>query len=502
MTMFPQFSNDLTESRAAIRSVLGELESTSDTADRFVSMNELHAALEISLLWKVDRRGYDKLASTIHGLVPRTRNSTPFRLVTQTLIDFEQDEIIDRVERTLRHYEPWQLSKLFRYPAFRSNAECFRLYARSLMSSSDRAETATAKQVLNTYILGSALLDADEMTKFRSWMASHAPLTDDDRARRSLDRLLRAPRPPHVDPEQNLRTRLRIALEISGQMRGYDHAFPTWEQTGIFEHEVDVYVHTWRRVGRRYPDPSIVGSFKRRFGDTKAAALLEQAGLDHGMAHLEREYPTVFAALASSDEVTESDIRDVYGAETTIVIEDETVAPFNEMSNQDKMHYKIHAVHELARTRKPYDLVVRIRPDRFMDDRNGRIRWRQVLDESRSDRRIFTEEDTGLRENLIIGDQLAVGTPELMDVYASSWDRHTSGELHRLYGVPRVLTGHSSLAYTLLYELIDVQRLPDLASGRPIDPSTVDKEVLRRQVSTDISGRSATKLDHQILACL
>lgn len=498
--MFPQHSDDLLESRAAIRTVLGELESTSDVVDRFVSMNELHAALEISLLWKVDRRGYDRVVSTLHGLVPRTRNSTPFRLVTQTLIDLDQDEIIDRVARTVRHYEPWQLSKLFRYPAFRSNAECFRSYVRWLTSNSPDAETATPKQVLNTYILGFALLDGEDMAEFRRWLASYYSSVLDNWGRRSMERLLLAPQPPHAGLEQNHRPRLRIALEISGQMRGYEQAFPTWEQTGIFDHEADVYVHTWRNIGRRYPDPSIVGSFKRRFGDTETAALLEQAGLDFGMKHLEREYPTVFNALASSDEVTESDIRGVYGSEATVVIEDETVPPFDQMSNQDKMHYKIHAAHELSRSNKPYDLVVRIRPDRFMDDRDGRVPWRQVLDESRLNRRIFSEENKGLRENLIIGDQVAVGTPELIDVYASTWLRHTSGEFHDLHGVPRSLTGHSSLAYALLYELIDVRRLPNFPSGRPIDPSTVDGVELRHQLNRDIKGRSPTDLDRKILS--
>jgi hypothetical protein len=89
-----------------------------------------------------------------------------------------------------------------------------------------------------------------------------------------------------------------------------------------------------------------------------------------------------------------------------------------------------------------------------------------------------------------------------MDIYASTWSSFCSGELTRLYGVPKTLTGHTSLAYAMLYNHIEVERLPDLPQGRPIDMPQIDPDFLRMLVHKDSESRRTTDLDGVLLQSL
>jgi hypothetical protein len=46
--------------------------------------------------------------------------------------------------------------------------------------------------------------------------------------------------------------RLRIALCISGQLRGYEAAHPSWSRLGLDRHEVTRFVHVWQDIGRNW----------------------------------------------------------------------------------------------------------------------------------------------------------------------------------------------------------------------------------------------------------
>ena len=45
---------------------------------------------------------------------------------------------------------------------------------------------------------------------------------------------------------------LRVALCVSGQLRGYKEAFPSWPSLGLDDHQVTTFVHTWQSVGQNW----------------------------------------------------------------------------------------------------------------------------------------------------------------------------------------------------------------------------------------------------------
>ena len=52
------------------------------------------------------------------------------------------------------------------------------------------------------------------------------------------------------------RRKIRIAVCVSGQLRGYAKAFPTWKDTLLQHVDYDLFVHSWARVGRSGIGPS------------------------------------------------------------------------------------------------------------------------------------------------------------------------------------------------------------------------------------------------------
>ena len=51
------------------------------------------------------------------------------------------------------------------------------------------------------------------------------------------------------------RRKARVALCVSGQLRGHEQAFESWKRALLPSAEFDIYVHTWKDVGRSSPKP-------------------------------------------------------------------------------------------------------------------------------------------------------------------------------------------------------------------------------------------------------
>jgi hypothetical protein len=66
---------------------------------------------------------------------------------------------------------------------------------------------------------------------------------------------------------------LRIAVCISGQLRGFRQAYPTWTRLGLDHHDCFFAVHAWKKIGRNMPIKSdtaqrcFSGQFLRAYKD-------------------------------------------------------------------------------------------------------------------------------------------------------------------------------------------------------------------------------------------
>ncbi|AUQ68761.1 hypothetical protein [Phaeobacter inhibens] len=467
----------------------------------YVASSELLAALELSLLRKTDPKAYQRVRSLMLAFASASGRSTPIALATQTLTDFDSTAH-ERISRAIRHHELWQLAKLFRYPLFGSNGEYFRSWLAALLADPDGVAGLTPKARFKTAILASAM--ADE-TVFQTYTKAAAKLEVPEdcpapvaRALTSLKRHAEpAPRSPIV-----AKARPRIALCLSGQMRGYQTAATTLQHLGLDDCETEIFVHTWKRLGRAWPDPEIIGTVERLFASEAFCRAYRQQASETGFDTVMRLYPTLFEFIETSSNVTEEEIKEQYGPQTQVMIDDESSSRFAGFSNQQKMHYKIHAAHELMRTSgHSFDLVIRLRPDRPVADRTS-IDWQKVQTDLQNRPTVFAEEGFALRENYVVGDQFAVSDMEGMTAYAGTWLKQQNAAATPVYGVPKAFTGHTSIAYNLFHEGYAGRKMPGLVLKPLSDAEKIGNAQLRGLLMQDIATREMTTTDTILLATL
>lgn len=285
--------------------------------------------------------------------------------------------------------------------------------------------------------------------------------------------------------------KLKIALCVSGQLRGYEQAFSSWKKLGIYEHDVDTYVATWSRVGRKFP---VSIHAQRTFS---GAFLQEYKQLLHHVPILEQEsfirntYPSLYEYLSSisSQEIAAEDLRKFYGSDF-IYIEDDLSDSIRIMSNPQKMYYNIHKCNEKL-CEKYYDLVIRIRPDLGVENISRPLDLRAIHEKSAADFAVFVNNEYGRTYffsnmwSYSFDDSFAIGTQEVMQAYAMTYDNTLTKNLYKL---PKNFDGHRSLAYSTFYEGVRVYALSEYdLQWRLLDPSLLKRDSIYAALQKDIA---------------
>lgn len=215
------------------------------------------------------------------------------------------------------------------------------------------------------------------------------------------------------------RGRLKIAVCVSGQLRGYATAFPTTLSTLETLGDVDVFLHTWAGVGggvggndllERVLPPDLMRQVAPKFIH---------------LAEFRKTFPNAARSMIAGQQL--ADLRDV---ETTFrprsyVVENEAaveaVAAAKGLSphvNQLKMFYKIHACDAMRReaektSGETYDLVIRTRCDLEIGG----------VDDLGIDEILKNPDMIGVSYLLPggVGDQFIVGGSEAMNRISSVW---------------------------------------------------------------------------------
>lgn len=254
---------------------------------------------------------------------------------------------------------------------------------------------------------------------------------------------------------KSLQRKPKVGLCLSGQLRGYEVTLETWKRRLFPLIEPEVFVHSWSDIGRAGAQPHRqVLPFE---GEAFAHAYREVA-IALGYPETKQKYPTLFARLTEGGQVSEDHLRAVYETEH-VVLEDDQDARFAAFTNQQKMHYKIHAADALAREAGDFDLLLRIRPDLGMRDVG--FAWGDMLKAARSGPVLFAEKGYGVHYGgLLVGDQFALGAPDTMQHYADTWTTFEPLAKLGLAHCPKELTGHVSLAHTCWLAGVDIMRAP------------------------------------------
>ena len=278
-------------------------------------------------------------------------------------------------------------------------------------------------------------------------------------ARQALLEKIRAKGATGPALHRKITRRLKVALCLSGQLRGYQGNLDILiKKLGLDRHHYRVFVHTWSDIGRKFP---IAEHAQRTFGGQFYKAYFKHFGRrDDLQEYLKERYPNFYALLIDSNKASAEDLIKQY-ATNDVVIEDENEEPFRDWSNQEKMHYKLNAAHRLCiDCGDNFDLIVRLRPD-YRITKCDPIDLEEVYKCSRENLSIFTPGGlVNWEEKYIINDNFAIGYRDVMRVYASAYRDIRKYQEQKYYACPQEYYGHVTLEYNLFCNGIRAEHIP------------------------------------------
>jgi tetratricopeptide (TPR) repeat protein len=288
---------------------------------------------------------------------------------------------------------------------------------------------------------------------------------------------------------------LNIALCISGQLRGYELAYQTWDRLGLSEHRTKIFVDVWKKVGRKFPVPQhamrtmsghLLDAYRSAFTQLGHAAIVDR-------------YPTMFRLFELSGEVTANQLSTFY--KTPFVnVEDDTFPTFSHMNNFQKMYHKIKYCHNQAETSGDiFDLIIRIRPDKSVV--SAASDYHRILYESRFNGRLYTDVSPYIHCKLgyVIGDQFAIGEDSAMRSYASAYDQTIASALSPGGDFPSTFYPHVNLAAAVLSGGLDVRSDHGIHFGELMDASPVSALSVLEALKEDIDPSRQNDTDRLLI---
>ena len=279
--------------------------------------------------------------------------------------------------------------------------------------------------------------------------------------------------------------KLKIAICISGQLRGYREAFKSWQKFGFNSHDIDIYASVWRNTGRRKIQKSHLNRiFHERF--EKVFRDYTSGKSDQEIAYL---LPSLYKYFDVDVPITERDIIDTYSPEKFEIIEDSN---FSDKDNKFKMHFMIERSFSLIDDPEKYDLLIRVRPDKSLDNFN--IDWEDIYS-TLDDKTILVSNPCKIHSvvGFVMDDQFAVGKPNPMREYFTTFRKcqekegvFKSEEYHQF-------RAHMSLFLSLVEQSINVQTITDferdIAWGELLDAEKISDHHLKKLLKEDVKDK-------------
>jgi hypothetical protein len=288
--------------------------------------------------------------------------------------------------------------------------------------------------------------------------------------------------------------KIRVAVCISGQLRGYQRAWESWKTTLLKDIEYDLFVHSWTAVGRSGAEP-----FRQElpFEGPRFADAYRELCLQSGFEDFRGRYPSLFAKLANTGRVTEQEIAEFYGT-PNVRLDDDGQPPFAQLSNQEKMHNKIEQCFDMVMASgREYDLIVRLRPDKPIKYLG--YRWNDLREICHRSPRLFADHGAGVHyTNPMIGDQFAVAALQPMQIYASTWSSYPQIGANGLLNCTGSFVGHVSLAQMCWIHGIKVEKAP-IRFDQLQDPARLSARATLESLECDAVGRM-DRMDRLLLA--
>jgi predicted Zn-dependent protease len=282
--------------------------------------------------------------------------------------------------------------------------------------------------------------------------------------------------------------RLKIAVCVSGELRGYERAFQSWWRLGLDRHDARYFVHgwsdagfDWRRLLALAPDPE---------------AITEILSCPDCATELTRRYPAMMAAWNDASTVMAERLQALYGTSSVIVEHDENVLSGGGAIAL-KVQGKIDAAYGLAlASGMHFDLFISLRPDcEIMEGSNPD--WNSVFHRSSYERVIYADRPLEYEySGITIGYRFAAGCRDVMDIYTA---RPVSAMEFAGAGNDTLDLG-ANLACRTFHGGVLSSTVPDLEFGQTPDAGLLLLAELVPLIENDIAGRAADSFDNAFLA--
>jgi tetratricopeptide (TPR) repeat protein len=297
-----------------------------------------------------------------------------------------------------------------------------------------------------------------------------------------------------------LPAKLRVALCISGQLRGYQQTFKSWKGLQLRDHDTTIFVDSWFSVGFNW---------ERIWAFLRGRPSLHHAIHTGDIAFVKARYPRLAQALeqtmVASGSVTVAQLQDFYGT-PHVRLEDDTSVAFARRGNQWKMYHKMaasaRAANESGRT---FDLMIRARPDREIVGVSD-FDLHRIQAESAADRALFMlDHPNVIRDGYFwLGDQFAFGTPEIVSAYCNTLNTietmAAAGQMPR--DVDLRLPMHVTPFLMTFYRGILVRPIPGVEFGGFVNPPLLTVGEIHKLILQDLQAREADDFDLQLVdAC-
>lgn len=277
--------------------------------------------------------------------------------------------------------------------------------------------------------------------------------------------------------------KLKIAVCISGQLRGYKQALSTWSAFGFNAHDVDSYVCVWEQIGRKKLHPSHLD----RVITPNVSQVFKDFISSFGFPKFEKQFPTLISHLNRTELINDLDLQSAYNTKNVIIVNDED---HMQLSNIEKMYMMINKCWDMIPEPGKYDLIIRIRPDRELTKFSFDLRKFKFDDFSNV---IIADTPANIHtDNIYMGDQFAMGTPKVMKVYSELYSNYLQkcSSLFEVEGFKNLEPHASCYANLLTSNIMVYDAKEDISFGSYFDGESICINTLESLILNDISKES------------
>ena len=209
--------------------------------------------------------------------------------------------------------------------------------------------------------------------------------------------------------------RLKVAVCISGQARGFELASHSWKNAFTNEHDFDLYCCLWSDMGRK----GLVRAHLNRYFDENFCQVFLNDTEGMSQDSISSKYEALYSLFSESKQLEAEKVKAIYTPQKLDIVDS---SDFKEESNMHCMHYMIERCWRLIDEPSEYDLIIRIRPDKSITD--SKVNW-NLIHEKCKEGYLIVDEPVSMHPSVgfVIGDQVAISTPEIMKEYSQTFSK-------------------------------------------------------------------------------